>query len=277
MMHSAFLTVSPSRLLVFGLVTRRKVVASKVLAINNELGRRREVATDAAQFSGCASASALMCGGAAKALCASGFAVVRGALREQDASALARDMSALADSGALSATVQAKMNTRQDDIGWLDEREAASKGLRALSGAIRLLKAVAAEAVATGAASAAGAAALAVPQRAMVACYPPGGAAYVPHMDCSVKDGKPTNRRVLTCCLYANERWDAREDGGCLRLLIGGKGGAIEDALEVAPEAGTLVIFRSREMLHEVLATRGRRRLAITLWLFDTLSPSNIA
>ena len=46
---------------------------------------------------------------------------------------------------------------------------------------------------------------------------------------------------------------------------------------EVAPEAGTLVIFRSREMLHEVLATRGRRRLAITLWLFDTLSPSNIA
>ena len=55
--------------------------------------------------------------------------------------------------------------------------------------------------------------------RAMVACYPGGGARYRRHCDnaCSASVGERCNGRRLTAILYANEDW-VPSDGGALRL-----------------------------------------------------------
>ena len=189
---------------------------------------------------------------------------IRALPHTQDATALASDMSRLTASGAMAPTVQKQLKTRHDLITWLDEHECARGGYSALSAAVVLLKGVAAEMHRAGTLGP-----LACPQRAMLACYPAGGAAYVSHRDCTVEEGVPSNRRMLTCCLYANEGWDDERDGGCLRLhRCNGVPGSAH--VDVVPEAGTLVLFKSREVLHEVLPTGPhRQRLALTLWIFD--------
>ena len=48
-------------------------------------------------------------------------------------------------------------------------------------------------------------------------------------------------------------------DGGALRLYLA------SGELDVWPEAGTLVLFRSADVLHEVLVNR-RERLSLTGW-----------
>ena len=88
-----------------------------------------------------------------------------------------------------------------------------------------------------------------------LACYRPGRRGYAPHRDLSRHEGG------LTALCYANPAWSQR-DGGALRLL--GDDGA-EELAAVAPELGTLVLFRSPEVLHEVLPSR-RSRVAFTLW-----------
>ena len=58
---------------------------------------------------------------------------------------------------------------------------------------------------------------LVVPRKAMLACYPGNQGRYIPHRDNTVNaDGKSTNRREITCCLYANPEW-RMEDGGTFR------------------------------------------------------------
>lgn len=87
-----------------------------------------------------------------------------------------------------------------------------------------------------------------------LALYPIGGA-YARHRDRFRDD----DARVLSCVLYLNDAW-LPEHGGALRMHF-------EDgpALDVLPEAGTLVTFLSARFEHEVLPAT-RPRLALTGW-----------
>ncbi|HMA32413.1 MAG TPA: 2OG-Fe(II) oxygenase [Casimicrobiaceae bacterium] len=86
------------------------------------------------------------------------------------------------------------------------------------------------------------------------AVYPPG-ARYARHLDRFRDD----DARVLSCVLYLNRAWRA-EDGGALRLFVGGDVG-----VDVLPEGGTLVAFLAGRFEHEVLPAR-RTRVSLTGW-----------
>ncbi|MFF7706465.1 2OG-Fe(II) oxygenase [Pseudomonas sp. NPDC007930] len=84
----------------------------------------------------------------------------------------------------------------------------------------------------------------------------PAGAFYKRHLDRFRDD----DRRTVSVVLYLNEAWQA-EDGGQLRLYLGEQGAAHD----VPPEGGSLVVFISSDMPHEVLPAR-RERLSLTGW-----------
>lgn len=82
----------------------------------------------------------------------------------------------------------------------------------------------------------------------------PVGAHYVKHLDRFAE----SDARVISAVLYLNAGWTA-ELGGALRLY--GENGW-EDVL---PEAGSLVVFRSDSVHHEVLPA-SRLRFSLTGW-----------
>mgnify|MGYP001575240078 FL=1 len=87
------------------------------------------------------------------------------------------------------------------------------------------------------------------------ALYPPG-AFYQRHLDRFRDD----DRRAVSAVFYLNADW-LLEQGGALRLyLLDGR------ELDIAPEAGTLVVFLSAELPHGVLPAN-RDRLSLTSWL----------
>ncbi|MBF7730027.1 2OG-Fe(II) oxygenase [Pseudomonas sp. N040] len=86
------------------------------------------------------------------------------------------------------------------------------------------------------------------------ALYPPG-AFYQKHLDRFRDD----DRRALSVVFYLNDDWQAAE-GGALRLHPAGQSTA-----DLLPQAGRLVLFRSAELLHEVLPA-SRERLSLTGW-----------
>ena len=92
-----------------------------------------------------------------------------------------------------------------------------------------------------------------------LAVYPAGGF-YKKHVDTFRND----DARQVSFILYLNEGWKV-EDGGCLRLYTDNE--RFED---IEPAAGTIVIFRSRDFAHEVLASNKERR-SFTGW-FKTRS-----
>jgi hypothetical protein len=176
-------------------------------------------------------------------------------------------------------TPQLRDGVRDDKIAWLAAPdECAAEGLPALANAARLLfgfahalQGVVADDLP-----------LAPPRHVMLAAYRGGSASlgYVPH-----RDNVPTarlqeegvgveNDRELTVVLYANERdWSGEIDGGCLRCYTGARetDDEGEDAAfrDVAPEAGRLVLFRSRKLLHRVMPVlaEGKVRVALSVWL----------
>jgi SM-20-related protein len=86
---------------------------------------------------------------------------------------------------------------------------------------------------------------------AHVACYPPG-AGYARHRDRFADD----DARVVSQVCYLNPDWPG-DAGGALRLHLPGS------TVDIAPRAGTVVLFLSEELEHEVLpATRERWSIA---------------
>lgn len=85
------------------------------------------------------------------------------------------------------------------------------------------------------------------------ALYPPG-AGYQRHLD-RFKDNP---LRTVSVVLYLNSQWQPG-DGGELRLHLPGR---VED---VQPRAGTLVVFMSANLPHEVLMAR-RERASLVGW-----------
>ncbi|HLA30902.1 MAG TPA: 2OG-Fe(II) oxygenase [Pseudomonas sp.] len=86
------------------------------------------------------------------------------------------------------------------------------------------------------------------------ALYPPG-AFYQKHVDRFRDD----DRRAVSAVLYLNADWQA-EQGGALRLYL--PDGSSRDVL---PQAGSLLLFLSADMPHEVLPAT-RERLSLTGW-----------
>lgn len=86
------------------------------------------------------------------------------------------------------------------------------------------------------------------------ALYPPG-AFYQKHVDRFRDD----DRRAVSAVFYLNEDWQA-EQGGALRLYL--PNGETRDVL---PQAGSLLLFLSADMPHEVLPAT-RERLSLTGW-----------
>jgi SM-20-related protein len=87
------------------------------------------------------------------------------------------------------------------------------------------------------------------------ALYPPG-AYYKKHLDRFRDD----DRRAVSVVFYLNEDWQV-EQGGALRLHLAD--GSLHDVL---PQAGSLLVFLSADMPHEVLPAT-RERLSLTGWL----------
>jgi SM-20-related protein len=88
--------------------------------------------------------------------------------------------------------------------------------------------------------------------------YPPG-AFYKRHLDQFDRD----DHRKLSVICYLNDNW-RQEYGGQLRMLVSG------ETVDVLPNAGRFVCFRSDMIEHEVLAAN-RPRLSITGWMLDRL------
>ncbi len=85
---------------------------------------------------------------------------------------------------------------------------------------------------------------------AHLALYPPG-AFYVRHFDSFTGAAN----RMVSLVLYLNRDWKSG-DGGELVLYRAGSG---SEMTQVDPLGGTLVLFMSEEIEHEVLPTRTRR------------------
>lgn len=86
--------------------------------------------------------------------------------------------------------------------------------------------------------------------------------------------GRDYRRRSVTAILYLNEAdWNPAPDadGGYLKCYIDADrndviGTTAITVLKVSPVGGTLVLFDSRYLLHEVEPSN-RDRLALTLWI----------
>lgn len=82
----------------------------------------------------------------------------------------------------------------------------------------------------------------------------PVGAFYRTHVD----RHRDSNARVISSVLYLNEDWPAEAGGELVMYDAGGR-----ESFRQAPEGGTLLLFRSEAMPHEVLpATRPRWSIA---------------
>lgn len=89
------------------------------------------------------------------------------------------------------------------------------------------------------------------------AVYPPGHF-YRAHVD----QFADSRSRQISTVLYLNEDWSP-QDGGQLRLYRHNQDPA--SVLDVYPAAGTLVVFFSEQLWHEVLPAQ-RERLSLTGW-----------
>ena len=86
----------------------------------------------------------------------------------------------------------------------------------------------------------------------------PAGSGYQKHLDQFIGQ----EDRKVSAILYLNQEWKS-EDGGQLRIYLDKTND--HSTIDISPEAGTLVVFLSRDFLHEVLPAK-RERLSITGW-----------
>lgn len=81
-------------------------------------------------------------------------------------------------------------------------------------------------------------------------------------------------QRLLTFVYYLTPSdWDAQLDGGALRMFLrqqnsASKEASIDSYFDVTPHSGRFVVFRSDVMEHEVMPSKRRERIAITVWMY---------
>eukprot|EP00435_Cladocopium_sp_Y103_P028771 s3216_g7.t1 len=102
-----------------------------------------------------------------------------------------------------------------------------------------------------------------------LSCFAAGSAGYEAHSDGSEAEElgampedqrRMISARRITAILYLNEQWED-SNGGALRAF----GEDESSYVEAFPHGGSLVLFRSRDLVHQVLPT-SRDRYALTMW-----------
>jgi len=107
--------------------------------------------------------------------------------------------------------------------------------------------------------------------------YYPNGGFYRRHVDAI-----PNSASILrsySLLLYLNKDWK-ESDGGSLRIYLDSGGdflpeGEKENYIDVEPKGGTLVLFKSAEIPHEVLNTQSER-IAVVGWYNRPFSSSDL-
>lgn len=102
-------------------------------------------------------------------------------------------------------------------------------------------------------------------------CFSGNGERYIRHKDTFLPSG-PARRITIIC--YLNENWKEEEEGGCLRIFPSPSSSSScfpaksnsDRHIDIAPCYGTLIIFDSLRIEHEVLPAF-RPRFALTAWL----------
>lgn len=185
----------------------------------------------------------------AEQLAAEGWAVTESFLPASVVAALRAEAEALWQGGKFRQAAIGRGNdagarpaTRGDQILWLDERSltAAQDAYWQAMDALRL---VLNRTLFLGLQN----------LEAHFAVYPPA-TFYRKHVDRFAD----ADERAISCSLYLNPDWQY-DDGGVLRLYVG------ETPVEILPRAGTLAVFRSETMPHEVLPAV-RTRFSLTGW-----------
>jgi SM-20-related protein len=111
----------------------------------------------------------------------------------------------------------------------------------------------------------------------LYAYYPRGGF-YRRHRDAI--PGSASVLRTYSLLLYLNKDWTSK-DGGELLLHLDSGGDELPDGEEpnfvkVEPKGGTLVLFKSERIPHEVLDTNAER-LAVVGWYNRPLTASDLS
>ena len=99
--------------------------------------------------------------------------------------------------------------------------------------------------------------------------YPAGGY-YKRHIDSSDGvDDAGSGRRRVSFIAYLNELGWREDDGGALRIHGGDDAdGGSSHGYDLLPEGGSLVLFDSKQVWHEVLPTR-RERACVVGWMLE--------
>ena len=176
--------------------------------------------------------------------------------------------------GAAEAAAPADVNARGDAVLWLHAPPPGSPGLAAALARLDALRGELAQLLTLSD----------VAPELQLAVYAPGGASYARHRDAfpeeTPPEGRPGQRRV-TAVLYANAPdWSCAAQGGALRLHVppppasddagcDGDGATVAGPawVDVAPRGGTLALFLSGAVDHEVLPSSEDQRVALTAWL----------
>jgi len=187
-----------------------------------------------------------------------GYAVIENFLNPHEVNALAIQAESLQNAGKMhkATTGVAKIENatrRGDFIYWIDAGQASTAETVYLNAMAQLQQAIN-QAFFLGL----------FELESHFAIYPPGSA-YQKHLDQFI--GKV--ERKVSSILYLNDNWDAH-DGGQLRMYLDQKDEM--NFIDITPQAGTLVVFLSRDFFHEVLPAK-RERISITGW-FRTRSPN---
>jgi hypoxia-inducible factor (prolyl hydroxylase) len=188
-----------------------------------------------------------------------GFCVIDGFIGETRGHLISDEVRALYDSGAFEdglLTSQAHLQTavRGDRVYWL-ERETADqfvnvrKLLTLCDNMFLLLR------------GHLGPYNITSRTKAMLACYPGEGRGYRRHVDNPNQDG-----RCITCIYYLNDNWQAKTDGGVLRIS---PTRLADQTIDLEPQLDRLLLFWSDHRTpHEVMPAN-RNRYAVTVWYFD--------
>lgn len=88
--------------------------------------------------------------------------------------------------------------------------------------------------------------------------YPANSNGYDEHLDQSKTKDLFHGERLITFVLYLNDSWQS-EDGGQLKIRLP------EQAMTIEPQCGTLMLFRSDSLWHQVLSAK-KDRWSLTGW-----------
>jgi [Skp1-protein]-hydroxyproline N-acetylglucosaminyltransferase len=105
-----------------------------------------------------------------------------------------------------------------------------------------------------------------------LAVYPGDGkSGYPKHCDRS-KQAVGGQQRIITAVYYLTPPdWNCEEDGGCLRVFCSNA----NEFYDVVPYSNRMILFRSDIVEHQVLPSKRRDRMALTVWLYGRATNSS--